>query len=52
LIRADQKRAAREQIEAEVLKGLDSGDPVEMTADDWTSIRDQIIRRQASKSGG
>jgi antitoxin ParD1/3/4 len=50
LIRADQKRAARERIEAEVLKGLDSGDPVEMTADDWKSIREEVIRRHTTRN--
>lgn len=48
LIRADQKRAARERIEAEILKGLDSGESVEMTADHWKSIREEVLRRHSA----
>ncbi len=39
LIRQDQKRRAREQLEALVLEGVDSGDPVEMTAQAWRDLR-------------
>lgn len=49
LIRADQKRAARERIEAEILKGLDSGDAVEMDTDDWKAIREEVLRRHSAR---
>lgn len=50
LIRADQKRAARERIEAGIFRGLESGDPVEMTAEDWKSIREEVVRRHAARN--
>jgi antitoxin ParD1/3/4 len=52
LIRADQKRASRGRMEAEVVKGIDRGDPVEMTGDEWSSIREEILRRHAARHGG
>ena len=52
LIRADQKQQAWAVLEAEVLKGLRSGKPVPMTAEDWQSIRAEVRRRfEARKTG-
>jgi antitoxin ParD1/3/4 len=54
LIRADQKQQARSVVEAEVLKGLNSGPAVAMTADDWASIRAEVRKRieaRKKKSG-
>ena len=44
LIRADQKRAAEERLEALLLEGLD-GKATEMTAKDWQDIRRQLRER-------
>ncbi len=49
LIRTDQKEKARAALEAEVLKGLHSGDSTPMTDQDWNEIRSQIRRRHAGR---
>lgn len=43
LIRDDQRRAAREKLEALLLKGLDSGEPVEVTPEFWEEKRKQLL---------
>lgn len=45
LIQADQKQKAKVALERELLKGLESGPTVPMTAEDWESIRDEVRRR-------
>lgn len=45
LIRADQKQKAKAAIEAEVLKGLDSGPMVTVTREDWEDIRREVRER-------
>ncbi len=49
LIRKDQKAKAREALEAEILTGLDSGEPTPMTADDWQAIRNEVRQRYAAR---
>lgn len=49
LIRADQKQKAWAVLEAEVLKGIESGPSVPMTEEDWASLRDRI-KQGAKKS--
>jgi antitoxin ParD1/3/4 len=39
LVRQDQKRRAKEQLEALVLGGINAGEPVEMTAEAWRELR-------------
>jgi antitoxin ParD1/3/4 len=39
LVRQDQKRRAKDQIEALMLAGINSGDDVELTADAWRDLR-------------
>lgn len=45
LIRADQSRQAQELLEAEILKGLNSGESTPMTAEDWKELRAEVRRR-------
>ena len=45
LIRHDQERKAREQVDALLLEGLNSGQPAPLTADDWQQIREQVRAR-------
>lgn len=45
LIRADQKQTAKTVLEAEVMKGLNSGPSARMTKKDWESIRAEVRRR-------
>ena len=49
LIRNDQKEKVRAALEAEVLKGLGSGESTPMTEDDWRSIREEIHRRHSRR---
>jgi antitoxin ParD1/3/4 len=48
LIRADRKQAARQILESEILRGLNSGESVPMTDDDWNKLRDEVRARHAS----
>ena len=49
LIRTDQKEKIRAALEAEVLKGLNSGDSTPMTDQDWQQIRGEIRERHARR---
>lgn len=51
LIREDEKRKAEEKLEALLLEGLQSGEPTEMTRQDWIDIRVEALKRlEARKS--
>jgi antitoxin ParD1/3/4 len=52
LIRADQKYKAKEALEVEILKGLDSGEAIPMTALDWLEIREEVMKRHSIKKNG
>lgn len=41
LVREDQERRTDEAIEALALEGIESGEPVEMTAESWRELRRQ-----------
>ncbi len=45
LIRTDQKEKAREALEVEILKGLDSGASTPMSSEDWAEIRSEVAKR-------
>jgi antitoxin ParD1/3/4 len=45
LIRLDQRESAQALLEAELLKGLASGPPQRMAADDWSKIRREVKGR-------
>ena len=47
LIRADQKRMAQERIDALLLEGLDSGQPIPVTQEYW----EEKTRRLAERLG-
>ena len=51
LIPADQELRSRERIDALLLEGHSSGDPIEVTPDYWKSKRRGLADRLA-KSGG
>ena len=46
LIREEQRRRAKRELEAKLLEGL-QGPAVEMTADDWDSIMQEAAQRHA-----
>ena len=50
LIRSDQREKARQALEAEILKGLESGNPTPMTPEDWAEIRAEVRRRHANRN--
>jgi antitoxin ParD1/3/4 len=50
LVREDQKRRAERRLEALLLEGLNSGDPVEITPEYWESKRRQLIDRHGRKA--
>jgi|SoiMethySBSTD1v2_1073268.scaffolds.fasta_scaffold1664447_2 antitoxin ParD1/3/4 len=47
LIRGDQESQAIAMLEAEYLKGLESGPATPMTQQDWQEIREEVRRRVA-----
>ncbi len=50
LVRDDQKRRAEEKLEALLLEGLNSGEPIEITPEYWEKKRTQIIERHNKKT--
>lgn len=51
LIRHDQERRARQQVDALLAEGLDSGEPRALTDDDWEAIRTEARKRVEARSG-
>lgn len=45
LIREDARRKAGERLEALLVEGLDSGDPIAVTDDFWDERRRELMRR-------
>ena len=52
LVRDDQKRRAEEKLEALLLEGLNSGEPIEITPEYWEKKRTQLIERHNKKKKG
>lgn len=50
LIRNDQKRNAQERLEAALLKGLDSGEPIEVDEEWWSRKRAELTARFGGKA--
>ena len=48
LVRDDQRREARERLDRTLVEAQESGEPTEMTADDWKAIRDRVRARAAA----
>ena len=51
LIRADQKRKVEEKLEALLLEGLNSGEPIEVTEAFWNEKRRQLLERHRKVNG-
>ncbi len=49
LVRADQKRKAKEQLEETLMEALSSGEPLEVTADMWEELRRNIRARAQAR---
>jgi antitoxin ParD1/3/4 len=52
LIRNAQKEAARQQLEALLLEGLNSGPATPMTEEDWAMLRMKAKERWAKRADG
>lgn len=50
LIREDQKRKAREELDRKLIEALDSGEPTELTSQDWQHIRSTVRQRVARRA--
>lgn len=51
LIRDDEKRKAHEKLETMLMEGIQSGEPTEMTRQDWADIRQEALKQfEARKS--
>jgi antitoxin ParD1/3/4 len=51
LIRDDERRKAQEKLEAMLMEGIQSGEPTEMTREDWKYIRREALKQlEARKS--
>lgn len=49
LIRQDQKRQAKQQLETLLLEGLESGEPTNMTEQDWLDIRKAVAEKLTNR---
>jgi antitoxin ParD1/3/4 len=45
LIRDDERRKAQEKLETMLMEGLQSGEPTEMTREDWADIRREAVKQ-------
>ncbi|HEX7446885.1 MAG TPA: hypothetical protein VF306_05025 [Pirellulales bacterium] len=52
LIRADQRQAAEAVLEAEIIKGLRSGESTPMMDEDWRELHARIKRAPLSRPSG
>ena len=52
LIREEQRRDAKEQLDRKLIEAIDSGEAVEMTSKDWDHIRSTVRARLAAKAKG
>jgi antitoxin ParD1/3/4 len=51
LLRQDQKQRAERKLEALLLEGLNSGEPIEITPEYWERKRAQLVERHKKKTG-
>ena len=49
LLRAEQKRQLREEIDARLLEALNSGEPIELTPEYWEDLRREARERLATR---
>ena len=50
LVRQEQKRLAKERLQAMIIEGMESGDPIEMTDEVWEDLRLDLHRRAGLQS--
>jgi len=49
LIREDEKRRAQERLEKLLLEGLESGEPIAITAEYWQKKRAELVAKHKSQ---
>ena len=49
LIREDRKRKAKEKLDALLLEGLNSGDPIPVDAKFWADLKQEALARMESR---
>lgn len=49
LIEADSRRLDRQQVEAEIIKGIEGGPSTPFTKEDWESIRQEVLSRHRAR---
>ncbi len=49
LLRAEQERQVRGQIDRNLLKALDSGEATDLTSTDWEHIRQRVFAKKARR---
>lgn len=49
LVRADQKRKAKEQLEETLMAALSSGEPIDVTPEMWEGLRQEIRARARAR---
>ena len=51
LVRNDERRKAQERLEEMLMQGIQSGEPTEMTRQDWDDVRREAVKQfEARKS--
>jgi antitoxin ParD1/3/4 len=45
LVRNDEKRKAQDKLESMLMKGIQSGEPTELTRADWQEIRQEALKQ-------
>jgi antitoxin ParD1/3/4 len=50
LVREDQKRRAEEKLEALLLEGINSGEPIKISPEYWEKKRRQLVERHSKKT--
>ena len=49
LVRADQKRKAKEELEQTLMDAINSGEPMEVTPEMWEELRQKIHTRASAR---
>jgi antitoxin ParD1/3/4 len=49
LLREDQKRKVRDEIDQKLVKALDSSDPRDLSGSDWQRIRRRVLAKKKTR---
>ena len=50
LIEADRRRLIRQYLQAEIIKGIESGPSTPFTKEEWESIRQEVLSRHRART--